>query len=157
MTDWLSVPARNALPFVTRTLSKRFEDSKYTASLPPSTPVQLSAYEALRQRGLHTRRLASPLRFARLCSYLRRLPPLGSAGGTLLVWRLTAEEVEIASTGRPAELFAARELSPGMRRKQQAALAQILMALADELQMVPDAHPSLRMLPDVLGQQYLPP
>ena len=48
MTDWLSVPARNALPFVTRTLSKRFEDSKYTASLPPSTPVQLSAYEALR-------------------------------------------------------------------------------------------------------------
>jgi hypothetical protein len=59
----------------------------------PWTDIAEGTYQLLRQERLHTRRLASALRFARLCALLRRLPPVGSAGGTILAWRLSADEL----------------------------------------------------------------
>ena len=99
----------------------------------PWTDLAEGVHAQLRRRGLHTHALASPLTFARLCAYLRKLPPLATAGGTLLLWRLTAEELELAISGPPAELLAARVLSPGVRRLQKAALAAVLERLGFEL------------------------
>ena len=57
---------------------------------------------------------------------LRRLRPLGSAGGTILLWRLAADEIDEATHGEAAELFPAAALSPGVRQRQQALLEQVL-------------------------------
>jgi len=95
----------------------------------PWTDIAEGAYQLLRQEGLHTRRLASPLRFARLCALLRKLRPLGNVGGTIFAWRLTAADIEMATQEAAAEVFASNELSLGMRHHQEMALSQILQTL----------------------------
>ena len=95
----------------------------------PWTDMAEDTYQALLSRGLHTRRAASPLRFARLCALLRKLQPLSTTGGTIFIWRLGADELHMASEGEPAEIFSSRALSPGMRKLQQKVLAKIAAAL----------------------------
>lgn len=98
----------------------------------PWTDIAEGTYQLLRQEGLHTRRLASALRFARLCALLRRLPPVGSAGGTILAWRLTADELAIATDEAPAELIASDRLTPGMRQQQEQLLVHVLRSFGLE-------------------------
>ena len=95
----------------------------------PWTDLAETYYQVARRRGLHTKLAASPLRFARLCAFLRKLTPIGNLGGTLFAWRLSADEIQIATDEAPAEIYPAIELTPGVRRKQQRALEQILKAL----------------------------
>ena len=98
----------------------------------PWTDIAEGTYQLLRQEGLHTRRLASALRFARLCALLRRLPPVGSAGGTILAWRLSADELAIATDEAPAELIASDRLTPGVRREQELVLVHVLRSFGLE-------------------------
>ena len=98
----------------------------------PWTDIAEGTYQLLRQEGLHTRRLASALRFARLCALLRRLPPVGSAGGTILAWRLSADELAIATDEAPAELIASDRLTPGMRQQQEQLLVHVLRSFGLE-------------------------
>ena len=92
----------------------------------PWSDMAEAAYQQLRQDGVHTTRLASPLRFARMCALLRKLRPLDHAGGTILIWRLTSEEIHTATAEAAAEVIAISELSRGMRQHQKRALATIL-------------------------------
>ena len=102
-----------------------------TAVPGPWTDVAEASYQTLRHQKLHTQRAASPLRFARLCAMLRKLPPLARlGGGSLLVWRLSADELRGATSGRPHELFPARDLSPGMQKAQRRALERVMHAIA---------------------------
>jgi len=51
------------------------------------------------------------LRFARLCAFLRHREPDEQVGGSILIYRLTDEEVDRALTGPPAELSAEIQIS----------------------------------------------
>ena len=92
----------------------------------PWTDIAEYAYQALKHKQLHTTYLASPLRFGRLTAFLRKLRPIGSAGNSILVWRLTADEIEMVTEGEPAEVFPSAQLSPAVRSQQQQLLGSIL-------------------------------
>ena len=68
---------------------------------------------------------AAGLRFARLCAYLRRQPPLASAGHTIFVWRLARADLHEALQQPPAELVPSAALSPALRALQREALADL--------------------------------
>lgn len=91
------------------------------------------AYQRLRARGLLLRSAAAALRFARLCAYLRRTPPLASAGATIFVWRLSAADLHEALLGAPAELVPSALLSPALREHQRRMLRELLGELAKAL------------------------
>ena len=84
------------------------------------------AYQQLLRNGLLSRREAAGLRFARLCAHLRRLEPAASIGHTILVWRLSADDLLAALLGAPAELLPTSALSPGMRAHQARAVRALL-------------------------------
>ena len=100
-----------------------------SAFIGPWTDLAESAYQLVLRHGLHARFAASPLRFARLCAMLRKLQPLATVGHALLIWRLTDDELRLASHGEPAEIFPSRALSPGVRRLQHRFVARTLEAL----------------------------
>jgi len=54
------------------------------------------------------------LRFLRLCAALRQRTPDDDAGHSILIYRLTDEEVTRALEGPPAELHAKRVAEPEM-------------------------------------------
>lgn len=56
------------------------------------------------------------LRFARLCAWLRPRAPMAQVAHTLLVWRLTAEDLRDAQFGPPAELAEAPVAIPAKAR-----------------------------------------
>ena len=98
----------------------------------PWTDSAELAYRMLVNRGLHDRRAASPLRFARLCATLRKLKPIHIAGHALLIWRLGPDELRLASDGEPAEVFPASALSPAVRKLQDRFLGRIMDAVGAE-------------------------
>ena len=69
-----------------------------------------AAYWAAQHRELND------LRFARLCAWLRRRPPLAHVAHTILVWRLTEQELFDAQYGPPAELAEAPVAFPPLAR-----------------------------------------
>jgi len=103
-----------------------------TSLMGPWTDMAEGTYQVLLRHGLHGKRDATPLRFGRLVAMLRKLPPLSHAGGTILVWRLSAYEIDLATAGPPAEVIAAASLSAAIRGAQEAALTRIIRAVGME-------------------------
>lgn len=113
----------------------------------PWTDVAEEYYQVLRRLHLHTRVAASPLRFARLCAMLRKLKPMKSMGSSLLAYRLSWDELDLATEDAPAELIPAIELTPVVRRRQMRALQGILRASGVDLDGREMPADKLRLLP----------
>jgi len=84
-----------------------------------------AGYRQLRAAGRLLEPKAAGLRFARLCAFLRRTPPLASAGHTILVWRLSHADLLEALEHDAAELVPSNALSPALRQQQRRALKEL--------------------------------
>ena len=91
----------------------------------PWTDIAEYAYQALKHKQLHDVPSVTA-GFGRLTAFLRKLRPIGSAGNSILVWRLTADEIEMVTEGEPAEVFPSAQAFSAVRSQQQQLLGSIL-------------------------------
>ena len=83
---------------------RAYQSGRHWAAGTEASETSNPAPEATGEKRDEHLRLFRALRFGRLCAYLRHQKPLGNIGYSILVFRLSEDDLKLALNGAPAEL-----------------------------------------------------